>query len=65
MNKMNASNPHFIRCIKPNASREPLTYDTDYVRAQLKYTGVLETTQIRRRGYPTRLTFEDFLKRWG
>ena len=30
---------------------------------QLRYTGVLETTRIRRDGYSVRVTFEDFLNR--
>lgn len=63
MKKMNSSKPHFVRCIKPNEKREPLSYDASYVQKQLRYSGVMETTRIRRCGYPTRLTFEDFLKR--
>lgn len=31
---------------------------------QLKYTGVLETTKIRRLGYSQRVTFVDFVKRY-
>lgn len=63
MSKMNSSRPHFIRCIKPNKSKQPSRYDRHYVQAQLKYTGVMETTRIRKCGYPTRLLFQEFLKR--
>jgi hypothetical protein len=63
MNKINSSSPHFIRCIKPNQTKVPGRYDKQYVQGQLKYTGVMETTRIRRCGYSTRLTFEEFLKR--
>ena len=31
---------------------------------QLKYTGVLETTQIRRLGYSYRIIYSDFVKRY-
>lgn len=31
---------------------------------QLNYTGVLETTRIRREGYPYRPTFADFVRRF-
>ena len=31
---------------------------------QLKYTGVLETTKIRRLGYSHRISFSDFVKRY-
>ncbi|KAK3731450.1 hypothetical protein QZH41_013633, partial [Actinostola sp. cb2023] len=36
-------------------------FDGAYVEDQLKYTGVLETTRIRREGYAVRLTFNDFV----
>ena len=63
MRKMDASKPHFIRCIKPNRDRRPSHYHTSYVQSQLRYTGVMETTRIRRCGYPNRLSFEEFLRR--
>jgi len=64
MDKMNASQPHFVRCIKPNPVKQPMNFDPTYVQTQLKYTGVMETTRIRKCGYPTRLKFGDFLKRY-
>uniref|UniRef100_A0ABM0M8X5 Unconventional myosin-XVI-like n=1 Tax=Saccoglossus kowalevskii TaxID=10224 RepID=A0ABM0M8X5_SACKO len=63
MHKMTNSSPHFIRCIKPGIGKLPNSFTPDYVIAQLRYTGVLETTKIRRQGYPLRITFEEFLKR--
>jgi myosin heavy subunit len=47
-----ASEPHFIRTIKPNHQKVPATLDDDLIMRQLKYTGMLETTRIRREGYP-------------
>ena len=63
MDKMNASQPHFVRCIKPNPVKQPMNFDPTYVQTQLRCTGVMETTRIRKCGYPTRIKFEDFLKR--
>ncbi|KAL8623918.1 hypothetical protein ACOMHN_054259 [Nucella lapillus] len=64
LNKMVAGTPHFVRCIKPNDVKEPGNFDTDRVQTQLRYTGVLETTRIRRQGYSHRISFGDFLRRY-
>ena len=36
------------RCIKPNDVKSSEQFNTDKVRIQLKYTGVVETTRIRK-----------------
>ena len=41
-----------------------MKFDDLFVLKQLKYTGLLETTRIRREGYPSRLLFEEFLNRY-
>ncbi|KAL8563942.1 hypothetical protein ACOMHN_059372 [Nucella lapillus] len=64
LNKMVAGTPHFVRCIKPNDAKEPGNYDPVRVETQLRYTGVLETTRIRRQGFSHRIAFPDFLKRY-
>ncbi|PVD37741.1 hypothetical protein C0Q70_00342 [Pomacea canaliculata] len=64
LNKMVAGTPHFVRCIKPNDEKEPGNFDYERVRTQLRYTGVLETTRIRRQGFSHRINFSDFLKRY-
>jgi len=64
MTEMNSASPHFIRCLKPNMHKSPKEFDVDLVTKQLRYTGMLETTRIRREGYSYRPTFEDFLKRY-
>lgn len=62
--KLLAAEPHFIRCIKPNAVKEAETFDSKLVLQQLNYTGVLDTVKIRRLGYPSRIPFADFIKRY-
>jgi myosin-3 len=59
-----ASQPHFIRTIKPNHAKQPNIFDSELIMRQLKYTGMLETTRIRREGYSARPTFADFIKRY-
>ncbi len=51
------------RCIRPNVENSPGLFDREKVQVQLRYTGVLETTRIRRQGYSHRIPFSEFLKR--
>nr|XP_022321566.1 myosin-IIIb-like isoform X3 [Crassostrea virginica] len=62
--KMVAGSPHFVRCIRPNEQKLPDDFEPDKVTIQLRYTGVLETTRIRREGYSHRIPFAEFLKRY-
>ncbi|XP_041356938.1 unconventional myosin-XVI-like [Gigantopelta aegis] len=64
MEKVNTANAHFVRCIKPNTSCAPKIVMSEYVQAQLKYSGVMETVTIRKFGFAMRVTFTDFLKRF-
>uniref|UniRef100_A0A674BJE7 Unconventional myosin-X-like n=1 Tax=Salmo trutta TaxID=8032 RepID=A0A674BJE7_SALTR len=58
MNTLSASNPFFVRCIKPNMNKVG-----QVVLNQLRYSGMLETVKIRRAGFPVRRTFDDFYSR--
>ncbi|XP_067668007.1 unconventional myosin-XVI-like isoform X2 [Haliotis asinina] len=64
MAKLQSCEPHFIRCIRPNETRSALGFNTEYVKAQLLYTGVLETVRIRKHGYSLRISFTSFLTRY-
>ncbi|KAL5014917.1 hypothetical protein ScPMuIL_009187 [Solemya velum] len=64
MVKISSAEPHFIRCIKPNGSKTANSFDPKLVLNQLHSTGVIETTRIRRLGYSTRLSFQEFLERY-
>ncbi|XP_063687327.1 unconventional myosin-IXa-like isoform X10 [Bolinopsis microptera] len=57
---LNSANPHFIRCIKSNYDGKPNMFETDFVDRQLRYTGMLETIQIRKASYPVRYNKEEF-----
>uniref|UniRef100_A0A673CT73 Myosin X, like 1 n=1 Tax=Sphaeramia orbicularis TaxID=375764 RepID=A0A673CT73_9TELE len=60
MATLSASNPFFVRCIKPNMDKVANQFDPDVVLNQLRYSGMLETVKIRRAGFPVRRTFSDF-----
>ncbi|KAG5833155.1 hypothetical protein ANANG_G00272860 [Anguilla anguilla] len=64
MATLSASNPFFIRCIKPNMEKNPNRFDPEVVLNQLRYSGMLETVKIRRAGFPVRRTFQDFFSRY-
>ena len=61
--KLQSANPHFVRCLKPNPAKTAMEFDTPYVLAQLRYTGILDIVKIRKFGYAMRLTFYEFLQR--
>ncbi|EQC25796.1 hypothetical protein SDRG_16344 [Saprolegnia diclina VS20] len=57
---LNATSPHFVRCIKPNDVLQPSTMDAPRVAEQLQCSGVLEAVKISRLGYPVRFPHDAF-----
>lgn len=39
-------------------------FDVEYVTCQLRHSGILEAIHIRKKGYPVRLPFQNFLARY-
>ncbi len=64
MNTLNSTTPHYVRCIKPNDSKEAFVFDPSRAVEQLRACGVLETVRISAAGFPSRLTYEDFSIRY-
>ncbi|XP_039032382.1 myosin-17-like [Hibiscus syriacus] len=65
METLSATEPHYIRCVKPNNVLKPAIFENSSVIQQLRCGGVLEAIRISCAGYPTRRTFYDFLNRFG
>ena len=61
---LNASNPRYVKCIKPNSIKKPIVFDSIDVSLQLLSAGVLEAVKIRKAGYSVRRTKEEFVKRY-
>uniref|UniRef100_A0A8C5LD83 Myosin 1H n=1 Tax=Jaculus jaculus TaxID=51337 RepID=A0A8C5LD83_JACJA len=55
--------PSYIRCIKPNESKEPSKFDDFLIRHQIKYLGLMEHLRVRRAGFAYRRKYEHFLQR--
>lgn len=53
--------PHYIRCIKPNETKQPRDFDQERVMHQVKYLGLLENVRVRRAGFAYRREFSAFL----
>lgn len=64
LDKMKNAEPHFIRCLRPNALKMSDSFNREIVLRQLQNTGVLQMVAIRRQGYAIRLPFAEFLKRY-
>jgi len=58
---MQQTSPRFVRCIKSNTEKLPLSFEAPNVLRQLKYAGVMEALRVRRAGYPNRLRYRPFL----
>uniref|UniRef100_A0A8D2B2W7 Myosin IH n=1 Tax=Sciurus vulgaris TaxID=55149 RepID=A0A8D2B2W7_SCIVU len=56
--------PSYIRCIKPNATKEPSKFDDFLIRHQIKYLGLMEHLRVRRAGFAYRRKYEHFLQRY-
>ncbi|XP_066902208.1 LOW QUALITY PROTEIN: unconventional myosin-Va [Halyomorpha halys] len=64
MGTLNATTPHYIRCIKPNDEKAAFKYNPGRVVQQLRACGVLETIRISAAGFPSRWLYVDFFKRY-
>merc|ERR1711931_303499 len=60
MDTLMATHPHFVRCIIPNENKAPGEVDGQLILHQLRCNGVLEGIRICRKGFPSRMPFNDF-----
>ncbi|KAJ8452460.1 hypothetical protein Cgig2_000049 [Carnegiea gigantea] len=65
MDTLNSTEPHYIRCIKPNNHLKPSIFENVNILQQLRCGGVLEAIRISCAGFPTRRLFHEFTDRFG
>ncbi|XP_058095055.1 myosin-8-like isoform X3 [Magnolia sinica] len=61
---LSATEPHYIRCVKPNNLLKPAIFENTNVLQQLRCGGVMEAIRISCAGYPTRRIFCEFVDRF-
>ncbi|KAL2556956.1 Myosin-6 [Forsythia ovata] len=61
---LSATEPHYIRCVKPNNLLKPAIFENHNVLQQLRCGGVMEAIRISCAGYPTKRPFDEFVDRF-
>ncbi|XP_043288303.1 unconventional myosin-IXb isoform X2 [Venturia canescens] len=56
--------PHFVRCIRSNATETPMHLDRGVAMRQIRSLQVLETVNLMAGGYPHRMRFKAFNSRY-
>ncbi|XP_057470098.1 myosin-8-like [Actinidia eriantha] len=62
---LGSTEPHYIRCVKPNNLLKPSIFENYNVLQQLRCGGVMEAIRISCAGFPTRRIFDEFIGRFG
>ncbi|KNC53433.1 myosin XI-2 [Thecamonas trahens ATCC 50062] len=65
MKELQATTPHYVRCIKPNSVFKPRIWSGRDSLLQLRYSGVFEAVRIRQTGFPFRYSHAEFIRRYG
>ncbi|XP_011500567.1 PREDICTED: neither inactivation nor afterpotential protein C [Ceratosolen solmsi marchali] len=55
---------HFVRCIRSDLEGTPRGFYREVVRQQIRALAVLDTARARQKGYPCRISFQEFLRRY-
>lgn len=55
---------HFVRCIRTDLEDTPRGFYREVVKQQMRALAVLDTAKARQRGYPYRISFQEFLRRY-
>ncbi|XP_076177941.1 STKc_myosinIII_N_like and MYSc_Myo21 domain-containing protein ninaC [Ptiloglossa arizonensis] len=55
---------HFVRCLRSDLEGAPRGFYREVVRQQVRALSILDTAKARQRGYPCRISFQEFLRRY-
>lgn len=61
---LNNTAPRYIRCVKTTPHKRPNDLHPSMCIEQLRYSGVFEAVQIRKTGFPFRMTHQQFVARY-
>ncbi len=63
--RIDATTPHYVRCLKPNDDLVPDQFEAHIIADQLRCAGVLEAIRVSRVGFPHRYFHDTFIQRYG
>ncbi|KAL0107922.1 hypothetical protein PUN28_014885 [Cardiocondyla obscurior] len=55
---------HFVRCIRSDLEDAPRNFYREVVKQQIRALAILDTAKARRCGYPYRVPFQEFIRRY-
>ncbi|XP_059059333.1 neither inactivation nor afterpotential protein C [Achroia grisella] len=55
---------HYVRCIRTDLNGNPRGFQTEVVKQQLRALAVLDTAKARQSGFPCRIPFAEFIRRY-
>lgn len=55
---------NFVRCIKPNETKQKNFWVPELALTQIRYLGILDSINVRRESLPVRRKFDDFYQRY-
>ncbi|XP_040966292.1 myosin-6 [Gossypium hirsutum] len=61
---LSSTEPHYVRCVKPNNALKPAIFENNNVLQQLRCGGVMEAIRISCAGFPSRKLFHEFIDRF-
>jgi len=64
MSTLNATEPHFIRCLKPNEEKLPDSWDEKRMTEQVIFNGIPENIKIAQGGFVWRVDWGAFIGRY-
>ena len=64
IDELNSCECHFVRCLKPNETKEANLFVPQLVLRQIKYMGVHDAVKIRKESYPIRILYKNFYDKY-
>ena len=64
VSQLEAKEPFYVRCIKPNSNKSSTEFDKEMVTSQVRYLGLVENAMVRGAGYAHRQPYGTFLERY-
>ncbi|CAH1176110.1 unnamed protein product [Phaedon cochleariae] len=55
---------HFVKCIRTDLKGVPGNFHSELIKQQIRAMAVVESAKTRQQGYPQRISFSEFLRRY-